>query len=89
MRIPPFYCETGDLYGCFHRHRTCDYEKPINIESENMDDVLLLAMILLLVAVLIPGIGAVRNGSQSWIAFGPFSFQPAEFVKVALIGKLA
>ncbi len=45
--------------------------------------------ILLLVAVLIPGIGAVRNGSQSWIALGPFSIQPAEFVKVALIGKLA
>ncbi|MBE1553556.1 putative lipid II flippase FtsW [Sporosarcina limicola] len=45
--------------------------------------------ILLLVAVLIPGVGAVRNGSQSWIAFGPFSIQPAEFVKVALIGKLA
>ena len=45
--------------------------------------------ILMLIAVLIPGIGAVRNGSQSWIAFGPFSIQPAEFVKVALIGKLA
>jgi cell division protein FtsW len=45
--------------------------------------------ILLLVAVLIPGIGASRNGSQSRIAFGPFSLQPAEFVKVALIGKLA
>ncbi|XKI11443.1 putative lipid II flippase FtsW [Sporosarcina sp. ANT_H38] len=45
--------------------------------------------ILLLVAVLIPGVGAVRNGSQSWIAFGPFSIQPAEFIKVALIGKLA
>ena len=45
--------------------------------------------ILLLVAVMIPGIGAVRNGSQSWIALGPFSIQPAEFVKVALIGKLA
>ena len=41
------------------------------------------------VAVKIPGIGAFRNGSQSWIVFGPFSFQPAEFVKVALIGKLA
>ena len=38
---------------------------------------------------MIPGIGAVRNGSQSWIALGPFSIQPAEFVKVALIGKLA
>jgi len=47
------------------------------------------AMIVLLIAVLIPGIGAVRNGSQSWIAFGPFSIQPAEFIKVALIGKLA
>lgn len=45
--------------------------------------------IILLAAVLIPGIGAVRNGSQSWIALGPFSIQPAEFVKVALIGKLA
>src|SRR5690606_26301647 len=47
------------------------------------------ATILLLIAVLIPGIGAVRNGSQSWIALGPFSIQPAEFIKVALIGKLA
>jgi cell division protein FtsW len=45
--------------------------------------------ILSLIAVLIPGIGAVRNGSQSWIALGPFSIQPAEFVKVALIAQLA
>ena len=45
--------------------------------------------ILALVAVKIPGIGAFRNGSQSWIVFGPFSLQPAEFVKVALLGKLA
>ena len=45
--------------------------------------------ILLLVAVLIPGIGAVRNGSQSWIALGPFSIQPAEFVKSRTHWKLA
>ncbi|MFS0574346.1 putative lipid II flippase FtsW [Sporosarcina sp. 179-K 3D1 HS] len=45
--------------------------------------------IILLALVLVPGIGAVRNGSQSWIALGPFSLQPAEFVKVALVGKLA
>lgn len=45
--------------------------------------------ILALIAVKIPGIGAVRNGSQSWIILGPLSLQPAEFVKVALLGKLA
>lgn len=45
--------------------------------------------IVALIAVKIPGIGAFRNGSQSWIVFGPFSLQPAEFIKVALIGKLA
>lgn len=45
--------------------------------------------IVLLAGVLIPGIGVVRNGSQSWIAAGPVSIQPAEFVKVALLGKLA
>ncbi|SIT67828.1 FtsW/RodA/SpoVE family cell cycle protein [Edaphobacillus lindanitolerans] len=48
-----------------------------------------IASVLLLAAVLIPGIGAVRNGSQSWIALGPFSLQPAEFAKIAVIGKLA
>ncbi|MHA6258617.1 putative lipid II flippase FtsW [Sporosarcina sp. CAU 1771] len=45
--------------------------------------------ILMLIAVLIPGVGVSRNGSQSWIALGPLSLQPAEFMKVALIGKLA
>lgn len=45
--------------------------------------------ILSLIAVKIPGIGAVRNGSQSWIVFGPLSLQPAEFVKIAVLAKLA
>lgn len=45
--------------------------------------------LLLLVAVLIPGIGVVRNGSQSWIAVGPLSLQPAEFAKIALLVKLS
>ena len=39
--------------------------------------------IVALVAVKIPGIGAFRNGSQSWIVFGPLSIQPAEFAKIS------
>lgn len=45
--------------------------------------------ILLLFAVYIPGLGVVRNGSQSWIQIAGFSLQPAEFVKISVIGFLA
>ena len=45
---------------------------------------MLLIGIVLLVAVLIPGIGALRGGSRAWFAFGPFSLQPSEGVKIAL-----
>src|SRR6185295_13991805 len=45
---------------------------------------MLLLGIVLLVAVLIPGIGAVRGGSRAWFSFGPFSLQPSEGVKVGL-----
>lgn len=48
-----------------------------------------IASILLLFAVYIPGLGIVRNGSQSWIQIAGFSLQPAEFVKISVIGFLA
>ena len=38
---------------------------------------------------LIPGIGVVRNGSQSWIPLGFMNFQPAELAKIAVLGVLA
>ena len=41
--------------------------------------------LVLLVLVLIPGIGSVRNGSQSWFGIGSFGVQPSEFSKLGLI----
>lgn len=41
--------------------------------------------ILLLVAVLIPGIGSRLQGAQRWILLGPIPLQPAEISKLAVI----
>jgi len=40
---------------------------------------------LLLILVLIPGIGSVRNGSRSWFGIGGLGIQPSEFAKIGLI----
>lgn len=41
--------------------------------------------LILLILVLIPGIGSVRNGSRSWFGIGPFGVQPSEAAKLGLI----
>ena len=46
--------------------------------------ILLICGILLLL-VLIPGIGSVRNGSRSWFGIGSLGIQPSEFAKLGLI----
>lgn len=40
---------------------------------------------LMLILVLIPGIGTVRNGSRSWFGLGGLGIQPSEFTKLGLI----
>lgn len=47
--------------------------------------VILISCIILLVLVLIPGIGTIRNGSRSWFGIGSFGIQPSEFTKLGLI----
>ncbi len=48
-------------------------------------NILLIGCIILLILVLIPGIGSVRNGSRSWFGIGSFGIQPSEFTKLCLI----
>lgn len=47
------------------------------------------AALLLLIAVLVPGIGSIRFGARRWIDLGVFQFQPSEFAKLAFILALA
>lgn len=46
---------------------------------------LLIISLILLILVLIPGIGSIRNGSRSWFGIGSFGIQPSEFAKLSLI----
>ena len=46
---------------------------------------ILFICIMLLILVLIPGIGTVRNGSRSWFGIGSLGIQPSEFTKLGLI----
>jgi len=45
--------------------------------------------LLMLLAVLIPGLGAERFGARRWIDLGPFSLQPSEFAKLGFILAMA
>ena len=45
----------------------------------------LIISFILLILVLIPGIGSVRNGSRSWFGIGSFGIQPSEAMKLAII----
>lgn len=49
----------------------------------------LFVALALLILVLIPGVGREVNGSQRWLPLGPFTLQPSEFAKLAVVVYLA
>jgi cell division protein FtsW len=50
---------------------------------------LLVATLIVLALVLVPGIGVVRGGARRWLGVGPFSLQPSELAKFAFVLYLA
>jgi cell division protein FtsW len=46
---------------------------------------LLAGTIVLLVAVIVPGVGSTVNGSSRWLELGPLTVQPSELAKLALV----
>ena len=48
-------------------------------------NIILLCSFILLVLVLIPGVGSIRNGSRSWFGIGSLGIQPSEAAKISLI----
>ncbi len=56
---------------------------------ERMAYPLLACAMVALVLVLIPGLGVSRGGARRWLGLGPFSVQPSEFAKIAIVLYLA
>lgn len=46
---------------------------------------LFVAALILLIAVLIPGVGSMVNGARRWISLGFMGFQPSELAKFAVL----
>jgi len=49
----------------------------------------LAVVVVMLIAVLVPGVGLVRGGARRWIGFGIMNLQPSEIAKVVAVLYLA
>ncbi len=56
---------------------------------KKLGPILFIASLLFLIIVLLPSIGIRALGARRWLALGPISFQPSEFVKLTLAIFLA
>lgn len=56
---------------------------------EKIGGVLLIAIMLMLALVLIPGLGHSVNGSARWVGVGPFRIQASELAKFAVVIYMA
>ncbi|MBT4161483.1 MAG: putative lipid II flippase FtsW [Gammaproteobacteria bacterium] len=88
----------GDAFHLVYRHATyllisavaavAAISVPIAL-WQKYDAALLFVSFGLLILVLIPGVGKEVNGATRWIAFGPFSLQGSEFVKLFVMIYMA
>jgi cell division protein FtsW len=46
---------------------------------------MLVGAFVMMALPLVPGLGSEVNDAQAWVAVGPFSFQPSEFLKLAVL----
>jgi cell division protein FtsW len=55
------------------------------LRMEKLAVPLLLAALVALILVMVPGLGFAAGGARRWLRFGPVSFQPSELAKIALV----
>jgi cell division protein FtsW len=58
-------------------------------DLKRVSKVLFVLAVVMLLAVLAPGLGHRANGARRWFRFGALQFQPSDFAKLALLIALA